>query len=104
MSAPDQIKIVFFEIGNDAEGAALLKLLDFELMSEGALYDIVDADSFARLQQVGLKTALYDTFSGDSFQTSRKVMPSQNLGEELEAVRKQLQEARARGIQNQSDR
>jgi Mg-chelatase subunit ChlD len=103
VSSADQIKIVFFEIGNDAEGASLLKLLDFGLVSEGARYDIVDSNSFDRLRQVGLKTALYDTFN-DNFQTSRKVAPSQNLQESLEAIRKQLQDARARSAQNPPNR
>ncbi len=84
----------------------MLKLLDFELLSEGAKYDIVDANSFSRLQEIGLKMALYDTFNGsaDSIQTSHKNLPSQSLNEELQAVRKKLQEARARSSQNNSSR
>jgi hypothetical protein len=103
MSSPDQIKIVFFEIGNDAEGAALLKLLDLELVSEGARYDIVNANGFERLRQVGLKVALYDTFS-DNFKTARKISPSQSPEKELETLRKQLQEARAHPAHNAATR
>ncbi len=99
MSSPEQIKIVFFEIGNDADGAAVLRMLDFGLMSEGARYDIVDANSFDRLQQVGLKLALYDTFNSN-FQTRLKFSPSVSLTDELEAVRKQIREARARNALN----
>lgn len=103
MTSPEQIKIVFFEIGNDADGAAVIRLFDAGLMSEGARYDIVDANSFARLQEVGLKLALYDTFN-DNFQTRLKGSPAVGLQDELEAVRKQLREARARDAQNPSTR
>ncbi len=99
MSSPEQIKIVFFEIGNDTDGAALIRYLDVGLGSDGARYDIVDANNFARLQQVGLKAALYDTFNAN-FQTSLRFSPTGNLQSELEAVRKQLKEARERSALN----
>ena len=103
VSSSEQIKIVFFEIGNDPEGRALIRLLDVGLTSEGARYDIVDANTFERLQQVGLKQALYDTFN-QNFQTSLRVAPGASLQSELEIVRKQLQDARARNAQTPSTR
>jgi Mg-chelatase subunit ChlD len=103
INTPDQIKIVFFEIGNDPDGAALIRLLDVGLTSEGARYDIVDANTFDQLKQVGLKTALYETFN-HNFKTSLRVTPSGSLQSELEIVRKQLQEARTRDAQNPSSR
>jgi hypothetical protein len=103
MTSPEQIKIVFFEIGNDADGAAVLRLFDFGLMAEGAKYDIVDANSFSRLQEVGLKLALYDTFN-QNFQTRLRMSPNASLKDELEAVRQQIREARARNAQNPSNR
>jgi len=103
MSSPEQIKIVFFEIGGDADGKALIRMLDAGLLPQGARYDIVEANTFERLQQLGLKLALYDTFN-HNFQTSLRVSPGNSLQSELELVRKQLQEARARNAQNPSNR
>jgi len=103
MSSPEQIKIVFFEIGNDADGKALIRMLDAGLLPQGARYDIVEANTFDRLQQLGLKLALYDTFN-HNFQTSLRISPGNSLQSELELVRKQLQEARDRHAQNPSNR
>jgi hypothetical protein len=96
MSSPDQIKIVFFEIGYDQEGQALISLLDDRLQGQGALYDIVDSNTFTQLQKVGLKQALYESFNRN-LQSRGKIPPSRSLQSDLDAVRKQLQEARARG-------
>ena len=103
MAISEQIKIVFFEIGNDSDGRALIRQLDAGLVSEGARYDIVDANTFERLQQVGLKAALYDTFN-QNFRTSLRVAPNESLQSELEIVRKQLQAARARAAQSPANR
>jgi hypothetical protein len=103
MTSPEQIKLVFFEIGNDSDGAAVLRLFDFGLISEGAKFDIVDANSFSRLQEVGLKLALYDTFN-QNFQTRLKMSPTASLKDELEAVRQQIRQARARNAQNPAER
>jgi Mg-chelatase subunit ChlD len=103
MATSEQIKIVFLEIGNDADGRALIRQLDAGLVSGGARYDIVDANTFERLQQVGLKAALYDTFN-QNFRTSLRVAPNESLQSELEIVRKQLQAARARAAQNPANR
>ena len=93
MTDPAQIKIVFFEIGNDADGAALLKLLDYGLVSDGARYDIVEANSFGRLQEIGLKQALYESFSEND--TKDRTQAATNLEEELAQIRKQLIGAQA---------
>ncbi|MBS1991029.1 MAG: VWA domain-containing protein [Cyanobacteria bacterium SZAS LIN-3] len=103
MSSPEQIKIVFFEIGDDADGRALIRMLDAGLLGQGARYDIVEANSFERLQQLGLKSALYDTFN-HNFQTSLRVSPTNSLQAELELVRRQLEDARARNAQNPGNR
>ncbi len=106
MSAPDQIKVVFFEIGNDPDGANLIKFLDVGLTSEGARYDIVDANSFEQLQKVGLKTALYDTFNhnGQSAMGISGTSHGHDLQSELDAIRKELQQARARSGETPSNR
>lgn len=103
MSSAEQIKVVFFEIGNDADGAAVIRLLDHGLVSEGARYDIVESYGFEHLQQVGLKLALYDAFNANSQTRSRSSAPV-GLSEELEAVRRQIREARARNAENPSSR
>jgi Mg-chelatase subunit ChlD len=104
MGSPDQVKVVFFLIGSDQGGAALIRLLDIGLQAEGARYDIVDSNSFARLQQVGLKSALYETFAKGAAGSGGAAPQGNDLQAELAAVRKQLEAARASEAQQASKR
>jgi len=101
VASPDQIQIVMFEIGNDASGQALLTMLDAGLERAGARYDIVEFAAFNQLQRLGLKQALYDAFS-HSLPTGLNMYPGNTLDAQLDAVRKQLKDARARSGQQQS--
>jgi Mg-chelatase subunit ChlD len=95
MLKPDQVKVVFFLIGNDAGGAALIRILDVGLQSEGARFDIVDSTSFAHLQGAGLKTALLETFAKGAAGNETAAPRGYDLQNELATVRKQLEAARA---------
>jgi len=58
MKDPGDISITFLQVGNGATGAALLDELADKLVDEGARYDVVEHETFARLQKMGLKQAL----------------------------------------------
>jgi hypothetical protein len=51
MRYPDEIRIVFMQIGNEFEGRALLETLDNYLVHNGAAYDIVDSVAFGNMRQ-----------------------------------------------------
>jgi Mg-chelatase subunit ChlD len=58
MQEPADISITFLQVGNGATGAALLDELADKLVDEGARYDIVEHETFSKLQRMGLRRAL----------------------------------------------
>ncbi|GEM_PF-1489652 len=61
ISNPNEIALSFLQIGNDDDGARLLPELDFNMVNEGARYDIVSSRNFASVSRTGLLRALLDT-------------------------------------------
>jgi hypothetical protein len=66
MQAPGEIAITFLQVGQDASGTRLLQELDYDLQSEGAVFDIVTMKPFAELQRQGLPRAIAEAASGRS--------------------------------------
>jgi hypothetical protein len=58
LKSPDQMILVFFQIGNTFNGKQFCKTLDDDLLSQGARYDIVDTQTFDQLKATGLTNAL----------------------------------------------
>jgi von Willebrand factor type A domain len=51
MHSPDEIRLVFMQVGNEFEGRALLETLDQYLVHNGAAYDIVDSVAFGNMRR-----------------------------------------------------
>lgn len=49
----EQVGITFFQIGEDRSATEYLRHLDDNLITKGALYDIVDTVNFAKVQEYG---------------------------------------------------
>jgi hypothetical protein len=58
MQNPDEITVLFLQVGHDRDGVQFLQNIDGGLLDRGALYKIVQVESFEHLQQVGLGRAL----------------------------------------------
>jgi hypothetical protein len=58
MNSPDEVKIVFFMIGEDRKGLAFVDELCNGLADEGARFNIVSGHTFAEVDQVGLPRSL----------------------------------------------
>lgn len=58
MTAPDQLSIVFLQVGNDSNGSSLLQELDYGMMNYGASYDIVSVTPFNAVMNRGLAKSL----------------------------------------------
>jgi hypothetical protein len=87
----EQVRMVFFQIGDDSTGAAMLQMLDNDLTYAGLKYDIVDYVRFDELQDSGLSRALLEAYERP--RAPAKTTPpsmSQALATRLERVRKQM--------------
>jgi hypothetical protein len=60
MHNQDDVVIAFFQIGDTFDGGSFCENLDTNLVSEGARYDIVTTQNFAKLKQHGLTNSLVD--------------------------------------------
>jgi len=60
IKTPGEITVNFLQIGNEREGARTLAKLDNDMASEGAQFDIVKVEPFARVAIEGLPRALVD--------------------------------------------
>ena len=60
MDSPQDIKIVFIQVGKSAEGGEFLEFLDNSLTSLGAKYDIIDHKSFHQAEVSGVGRAIVD--------------------------------------------
>ncbi len=88
---PDQIRLVFFQVGDDPQGTAMMHLLDNDLTYTGLKYDIVDWVSFAELQDLGVNKALLDAYERPrSVGKTETPAMAQALETKLEAVRNQI--------------
>jgi hypothetical protein len=58
MTSPKQLLITFLQIGSTFDGQDFCLDLDQNLVSEGALYDIVETRTFAQLKNEGLTQSL----------------------------------------------
>lgn len=58
MRNPNEVRIVFLQVGTDEESYKKLSKLDNRLMSHGARYDIVSVMQFQELTRLGLTRAL----------------------------------------------
>lgn len=58
-----QLKISFLQIGQESQGNKLLPELDHGLVSDGALFDIVDSKPFYEVERKGLVNVLLDVVS-----------------------------------------
>jgi hypothetical protein len=91
MKSPDQIRFVFFQIGEDPQGTAMIQMLDNDLTYTGLKYDIVDSVNFAEFQESGLSRALLDAYERPRSVGKTAPPPmSQGLAAKLEKVRKQI--------------
>jgi len=50
MHSPEEIRLVFMQVGNEFDGRALLETLDDYLVHSGAAYDIVDSVAFGNMK------------------------------------------------------
>lgn len=57
---PDQVVVVFLQVGDNFNGESFCRSLDKDLLSEGAKYDIVETETFSQLKSKGLANALVD--------------------------------------------
>lgn len=91
MKSPDQVRLVFFQIGDDPQGTAMMHLLDDDLAYAGHKYDIVDWVKFDELQDSGVSRSLLDAYERPRAvgQTVPPVM-SQALTAKLEEVNKKI--------------
>lgn len=64
MRRPDDIQIVFLQVGTDDEGQRKLRRLDYKLQKKGARYDIVSVMPFDWVTRVGLTRALVSAIQG----------------------------------------
>lgn len=64
MRNPNEVKIVFLQVGTSEEGSEKLFKLDRKLQTKGAKFDIVSVKPFYELSNVGLTRALVDTIRG----------------------------------------
>jgi hypothetical protein len=64
MRSPEEIRLVFMQIGNESDGRALLETLDNYLVHNGAAYDIVDSVAFGNMKR-GLLEPLIITIRHD---------------------------------------
>ncbi len=89
--SPDQVRLVFFQIGDDPQGTSMLQMLDNDLTYAGSKHDIVDYVNFGELQESGISRALVDAY--DRPRAPGKTTPppmSQALAAKLEQVQKQM--------------
>jgi hypothetical protein len=61
MQNPGEISISFLQVGNDPQGSRLLQDLDFDLVNQGAYFDIVSAKGFPELMRKGLPRAIAES-------------------------------------------
>jgi hypothetical protein len=59
---PDQVRLVLFQIGDDPQGTAMMRMLDDDLTYVGYKYDVVDFVKFEDLQESGVSRALLDAY------------------------------------------
>jgi Mg-chelatase subunit ChlD len=64
MRDPEEVKVVFLQVGTSDEGSEKLFKLDRKLQAKGAKYDIVTVKPFYEIANVGLTRALLDTICG----------------------------------------
>jgi len=64
MRSPDELRLVFLQIGNEIEGRAFLETLDHYLVHSGAAYDIVDSVAFGTMGK-GISDPLIKTIRHD---------------------------------------
>lgn len=91
MKDPDQIVVVFLQVGDNFNGQQFCSSLDNSLLHEGARYDIVETQTFAQLKGRGLANTLVDAIV-DSM--ARRAMSSRSglsapANDDLEAIRKE---------------
>jgi hypothetical protein len=91
VKSQDQVRLVFFQIGEDVQGTAELQLLDHDLTYAGHRYDIVDWVKFDELQESGLSRALLDAYERPRA-VGKTAPPPMSLGLtiKLEQVRQQI--------------
>lgn len=70
MTKPDEVRIVFLEIGEAFAGEQMLQLLDDQLVSKGAKYDVVSHTTFRTLVKRGLKACMQEALQ-DNTSTSK---------------------------------
>ncbi len=73
---PDEVSIVFLQIGYDDDGDKLLETLDNKLMKRGARFDIVSVTRYFEVIRVGLARALVDTIKSHTVGHSAPRAPS----------------------------
>lgn len=61
MTNPGEISITMLQLGGDRKGAEFLQELDYELMSQGAAFDIVVSKPFTELVDKGLPRAIVES-------------------------------------------
>jgi hypothetical protein len=91
LKSPDQIRIVFFQIGDDQLGTAMMHMLDEDLTYVGYKDDIVDYVKFEDLQESGVTRALLDAYERPrAVGKTTPPLASTALTTKLEQVRKQI--------------
>jgi len=71
MRSPEEIRLVFMQIGNDFEGRAFLETLDNYLVHNGARFDIVDSVAFGTMGK-GMVDPLIKTVRHDFHPVMKK--------------------------------
>jgi len=91
-NSQDQVRFVFFQIGDDATDTAALRMLDDDLIYVGHKYDIVDWVKFEDLQDSAMSRALLEAYQRPRAKGNAVLPPiSTELSSRLEEVRARME-------------
>jgi hypothetical protein len=63
MDRDEELAISFIQVGNDAQATRFLKILDDELQSAGAKFDLVDTITIDDMEDLSLKEVLLNAIT-----------------------------------------
>jgi hypothetical protein len=93
LKSPQEVRLLFLQIGDDPAGQRLAEILDHDLVLMGAPYDIVDSLNSDQLLQLGLRRGLITAMSRTK--PAPATRSADDVRAELECVRAELARLRA---------